>query len=288
MRTRFLNKMTNVEVEKYLQHNDIIFIPLGVIETHGEFPLDVELIAPTAFAIEMAEKVDGLILGDLPYFYCGANCDARGSVKMSIAAGSAYMKEICYSLLNQGFRRQIFVTFHAPALLTAQTVVLDFFHETKCPIAHLDMLNGLRVAAERGVEIQMSQVNDLFFGAYEIVGNKDELVIDPNAEVSAERPTDLTRESDNVAFFSYLRKLGNVGFYFSCPEDHGGKLGALRSIEERDKVCSRGAEMIRKIVNALNMVDYVEQMKQLDVWTNTFIKEKYGAHIPKNKFSEWK
>lgn len=35
MRTRFLSKLTNGEVEEYLQRNDLIFVPVGVTETHG-------------------------------------------------------------------------------------------------------------------------------------------------------------------------------------------------------------------------------------------------------------
>ena len=37
MRTRFLQKMTSYEVEAYLDRNDIIFVPLGVVENHGDF-----------------------------------------------------------------------------------------------------------------------------------------------------------------------------------------------------------------------------------------------------------
>ena len=35
MRTRILPKMLNSEVEEYLQHNDIIIVPVGTVEMHG-------------------------------------------------------------------------------------------------------------------------------------------------------------------------------------------------------------------------------------------------------------
>ena len=80
MRTRILQKMTNTEVEEYLQRNDIIFVAVGVVETHGFFTLDVETVMPEAEAVLLAEKADGLALTDLPYFQDGATDVGRGSV----------------------------------------------------------------------------------------------------------------------------------------------------------------------------------------------------------------
>jgi len=292
MRTRFLNKMTNGEVEDYLVRNDIIFIPLGVIESHGTFPMDVELTAPTGFALKMAEQVDGLILGDLPYFYCGATTCGRGSVKMSISSGVSYLKEIAYSLLQQGFRRQIFISFHGPAFLTAGTVILDFFHETKVPIAYIDMMDAMKVAAANGCKIERSDIHELFYGGYEILNTKDELVIDPNAKImDQDSMMSAGAESPNIAFFEYTRKLahpsGSIGFYFSEPDDHGGQFGALRSIEERNEICKRGAKHICDIVNALDIPEFVKQMREVDQWTNDTIRKKYGKHMPMNKFAPW-
>lgn len=38
LRTRFLPRMLNNEVEEYLRHNDIIIVPVGTVEMHGGFP----------------------------------------------------------------------------------------------------------------------------------------------------------------------------------------------------------------------------------------------------------
>ena len=42
MRSRFLTKLTNGEIEDYLEQNDVIFIPVGVTETHGALPVDAK------------------------------------------------------------------------------------------------------------------------------------------------------------------------------------------------------------------------------------------------------
>ena len=65
MRTRILSKLSNFEVEKYLECNDIIFIPVGPTEMHGRCPLEIEYVGPLGMALAMAEKVDGLVLDGL-------------------------------------------------------------------------------------------------------------------------------------------------------------------------------------------------------------------------------
>jgi len=309
MRTRFLTKMTNAEVEEYLERNDIIFIAIGTVETHGDFPLDVEATLPEAFALKMAEKVDGLVLGSLPYFFCGATTVGKGTVQMSVASGAEYLKQISYSLFNQGFRRQVYLSLHGPAFLTAGTVVVDFFDETKVPISYIDLIDALQIAQEANPDINMARINNMFFGAYEILNKKDELVIDPKVKMPTQeqmeayfkQPTDEEElkklkkfgraESQNVQFFNYLRKFahpsGAVGFYFSEPDDHAGHMGALPSVEVRDQVAKEGAELIEAMVEALDMPEYVKQMRELDEWTQSYIKPRYGKHLPKNKFSEW-
>ena len=48
MRTRFLPKLLNSEVEDYLKENDIIIVPVGTVEMHGGFPLDSETVVSEA------------------------------------------------------------------------------------------------------------------------------------------------------------------------------------------------------------------------------------------------
>ena len=115
MRTRILPKMLNSEVEEYLQHNDIIIVPVGTVEMHGGFPLDSETVIQRGIRLRMAEACDGLVLTGLPYFYAGATASGRGTVQVSVRQGIDYLSAIAHSLLRQGFKRQIYISFHGPA-----------------------------------------------------------------------------------------------------------------------------------------------------------------------------
>ena len=129
MRTRILPKMLNSEVEEYLQRNDIIIVPVGTVEMHGGFPLDSETVISEAYALRMAEACDGLVLTGLPYFYAGATASGRGTVQVSVRQGIDYLSAVAHSLLRQGFKRQVYVSFHGPAHMTCRPMVRDFFDE---------------------------------------------------------------------------------------------------------------------------------------------------------------
>lgn len=284
MRTRFLPKMTHDEVVEYRKRNDIIFVPFGTVEVHGTFPLDVEQTTPEAFALCMAQKVDGLVLGQLPYFYPGASPMSPGTIQMSVESGVRYLKEIAHSLLNQGFRRQIYVSLHGPAFLTAGTLVVDFFDETKVPITYIDLVEAVKYAAQHGVKVE--DYDSLFFGAYEILGRKDELVVDDS--ICAEPKRDSETSIDHFSYFRrYAHPSGSIGFYFARPEDHAGMTGALKSIEERDEKCKKGAEQIREIVDHMEMPEYVEAMRYVDKETSSVILPKYADILPRNKYPDF-
>ena len=127
MRTRMLPSMTNYEVEHYLTRNDIIFVPVGVNEMHGAMPLDIEYVMAEAYSRLMAEQVDGLVLPNLVYFTAGGTVIGRGTVYMNMLDSMNYLKSICYSLQNQGFRRIILVPAHGDSKIIINAVISQFF-----------------------------------------------------------------------------------------------------------------------------------------------------------------
>jgi len=88
MRTRYLTSLTNAEINEYLKRNDIIFVPVGVVEVHGGFPVDCEYVGALAWAQKLAEEVDGLVLPNLSYFYPGGTAPASGNAAGNRAGGS--------------------------------------------------------------------------------------------------------------------------------------------------------------------------------------------------------
>lgn len=303
MRTRILARMTNYEVEEYLKRNDIIFIPVGPTEMHGCYPLEVEYVGPLGMAVAMAEKVDGLVLDGLKYFYNGSCATGRGTVRMSVQDGYNYLKAIAYSLLSQGFKRQIYVTGHGTSELTLGALVGDFFDETKHPIAWIDQMTTTNFAkAILGPEesAKYNNFRNINAGCYELLGRRDELIVDPNTEEKPRvedfepfqpgksypmLPESLQNISHIINFGSFAY---SIGFYMGDITDHGGTDGTYKSEEAREKDCKAGLEQLLKVVDTVNMPLFVQQMRDQMNYNNTVIREKFGATLPWSKAFPWK
>jgi creatinine amidohydrolase len=282
LRTRFLSKLTNGEVEEYLERNDIIYVPVGVTETHGGLPLDSETVLAEAIALKMAEESDGLVLHNLPYFFPGGTIVGRGTIQMSIKDGMAYLDKIAKSLLNQGFRRQIYITSHGPAHMTVSGMVRDFFDETKVPILYMDVLK----AADAAQMNLMDAFHDMTIGAYKVLDRLVDVPLNvPESEsVTYDVQHMLTGMSKNPGNLlgKYAYQSGAVGSYFNEPSDHMAT-PLLKTPEEREVFADRGIQSINELVKALDMPTIVETLRQVDVYTKDSILPKYGANLPGEK-----
>src|SRR5438132_962186 len=86
LHTRDMTRLSQVQVADYLKRSDIIFIPVGAVETNGIMPSDRDYVSPLAYAMTMADELDaiympGLII-DLPVKgdYGEAESSAAGPV----------------------------------------------------------------------------------------------------------------------------------------------------------------------------------------------------------------
>ena len=171
LRTRFLPKLLNSEVDEYLKSNDIIIVPVGTVEMHGGLPLDSETVISEAFALKMAEACDGLVLTGLPYFYAGATASGRGTVQVSVRQGIDYLSAIAHSLLRQGFKRQVYISFHGPAHMTCSPMVRDFFDETGVPILYIDLSMQMFKSA-KDLFKSMDAFHAITVGAYQLLSER--------------------------------------------------------------------------------------------------------------------
>ncbi|MFC4024705.1 creatininase family protein [Oceanobacillus longus] len=283
MRTRFLSKLTNGEVEAYLDKNNLIFIPVGVTETHGALPLDSETVLAEAFALKMAEAADGLVLHNLPYFFAGATPTGRGTVQMTTKDGAAYLDRIAQSLLNQGFRRQVYVTLHGPAYLTVGPMIRDFFDRTKAPILYMDLMVTIGTVKDLSFNF-FEKFNDMAIGAYDILGRLEDvpLNVPESNSVSYDVEKVMKANADNPAsdLGKYALQSGAVGYYFDHASDHL-YTPLLKTADERKAYAKSGVAAINEIVEGLDVATVVKQLRDLDEYTQNISMKRYGEWLPK-------
>lgn len=269
MRTRILDSLNNREISAYLHRNDVIVIPVGTVELHGEMPVGCEHVLPLAFARRIAEEADALVLPGMVYFYPGATAIAQGTVAVSPSAGSAYLKEVCRSLLRQGFRRQLILTAHGPALYTVMPAVREFFEEHKAPVAFLDLsARFVQVESKGGGEIDF---NKLIWGAYYLLDRLGEIPLDQRPVTRAQQPAPLTQlQRDGVQF----------GYFFSDLTHHGWWPPKQLTPAERLARAKEGLQQIERVIKDINPRKLVNDMKSFDTWVQTEVLPKWQKQLP--------
>src|SRR6266581_1431881 len=140
LHTRDLTRLSQVQVADYLKRSDIIFIPVGAVETNGIMPSDRDYVSPLAYATAMADELDALYMPGLIWSYPGTTLIASATVNISPSQGLTFLRATAESLMRQGFRRQVYLSSgQGPAPLTGGTLVREFFDEYRVPLLYIDM-----------------------------------------------------------------------------------------------------------------------------------------------------
>ena len=262
MRTRFLPRLLNSEVEEYLKQNDVIIVPVGTVEMHGGFPLDSETVISEAYALEMAKACDGLVLSGLPYFYAGATASGRGTVQVSIRQGIDYLSAIARSLLRQGFKRQIYISFHGPAHMTCSPMVRDFFDETGVPILYMDLTMQMTKSGT-GLFESLDSFHAITVGAYKMLGRLEDVPL--TTEFSHKEPQTCAPFND---LFALAYQSGSIGYCFADPKDHMSTT-AIPDAKTRNALAEEGIALIKELVSRMDMPHVVEQMRMLEAYNDS-------------------
>lgn len=281
MRTRLLCSLTNIEIEEYLNRNDIIIVPVGPIEVNGASPVDIEYVGPLAYAIKIAEKVDALVLEHMVFAYPGGTTTGRGSIYVSPSEWANFLKTIATSLLRQGFKTQIYITAHGPSHSFMDTFVFEFLAENKVPVLHMNMgsvASGLTLntKVERG---------STMLGSYSIVGRLNDVpltaqldkVNQPNlADYKPFLPMPPSPLGGGKLNTSYP-----TAWYYNSPYDHGGVPKPIaETAEEREKLAAMGVAYINEVVDKMDAPGIVKALKDHQKYIQDLVI-KYGDLLPK-------
>ena len=101
-----------MQLERYLEHDDRIVLPLGSVEQHGYLSLGVDAILSERVAVEAAEPLGVPVLPALPYGLTPYFAAYPGSPTLTVETYQAVVRELLESLYSQGFRRFLVVNGH--------------------------------------------------------------------------------------------------------------------------------------------------------------------------------
>ncbi len=279
LHTRDLTRLSQVQVAEYLQHKDVIFIPVGAVETNGILPSDRDYVSPLAYAMTMADEADALYMPGLIWSYPGTTVVAPATVYLPPGVGAAYLKVIAKSLLRQGFRRQVWISSgQGPAALTVGTLVREFFDEKHVPILYIDMdeyLPKLKLPADARTKV--------LYGAHYITGRIEDLPL--KGDYGEAESHSATTVPPNTGLTT-LGKLGYSGSLYlgSWVPDvmaHGSNEPSLAATAtERDEWGKQGKTQIIGVVKQMRTNEALAALQQHDRFTQEVIVPKLGKYLP--------
>jgi creatinine amidohydrolase len=279
LHTRDLTRLSQVQVADYLKRSDIVFIPLGAVETNGIMPSDRDYVSPLAYAMAMADEVDALYMPGLIWSYPGTTMIAQATVNISPSQGVTFMKTVAESLMRQGFRRQVYISSgQGPAPLTGGTLVREFFDEYRVPLLYVDMdtyLPKLKISAEAR--------SRALYGAHYITGRLIDLPIKGDYGESESQASGAVPENTGLAALGRLGYSGSLALGSFVPDvmAHGSGAPQLASsAAEREEWGKQGEAQIRAIVKQMNLREAMDNLKKHDEYTNRVLVPKYGKILP--------
>src|SRR5258705_7547645 len=92
LHTRDMTRLSQVQVAEYLKRSDIIFIPIGAVETNGIMPSDRDYVSPLGYAMAMADEIDALYMPGLIWSYPGTTMIAQATVNISVTQGVSFLR----------------------------------------------------------------------------------------------------------------------------------------------------------------------------------------------------
>jgi creatinine amidohydrolase len=280
LHTRDMTRLSQVQVADYLKRSDIIFIPVGAVETNGVLPSDRDYVSPLGMCMAMADELDALYMPGLIWSYAGTTLVAQATIDITPTEGKDFLRAVARSLLKQGFRRQVYVSMgQGPAALTVGTMVREFYDQEHVPILYIDMdtyLPKLKVTAE--------QRSKLLYGTHYIAGRIEDIPVQGDYGRKESLPAGEVPENKGLAGLSQLGYSGSLSLGSWVPDvmAHGGAHEPVlpANAAEREEWGKQGKEQVLAIVKQMRLRRAMDDLKQHDEFTNKVLVPKYGTILP--------
>ena len=277
LHTRDLTRLSQVQVDGQLKASDVIFIPIGAVETNGHQPSARDYVSPLAFAMAMAEETGGLFTQGLMWSFPGTTAVSSATVNNSPTEGVRFLKNLAYSLLRQGFRRQVYLSYsHGPAPLTGGTLAREFFEETRVPVLYINMDTYLP-----RLQLQEGERSRLLYGAHWMTGRITDLAL--QGEYGETAPHAAAPENKGLATLSKLGFSGSLalGSWINDPMAHGGGRAVLpASASEREQWGRDGQRQMEAIVKRMRLPEAMTALREHDRYTQDVVVPRLGRTVP--------
>ena len=281
LHTRDLVRLSQPQVTEYLKRSDIVFVPIGSVETTGIMPSDRDYVSALGYAMAMADELDALYMPGLIWSYPGTSMVGSSTIGITPTEGINFLKTTSVSLIRNGFRRIIFLSSgHGPVPMTAGVTVREIFDDYRVPMLYLEM--GEQVAK---LKVPAAERNRIAYGAHQIAGRlidfglKGEYGPDPYGD-GQKGPVPVNEGYQALGRLGVTGSLA-VGMWVADVRAHALGAQELPATEaEREQWGKQGEAQLRAIVKQMKLREIVDNLKKHDEFTNKVLGPKFENILP--------
>ena len=275
LHTRDLTRLSQPQVVAQLAQSDVVFIPIGAVETNGIEPSDRDYVYALSFAMAMADETKSLYMPGLVWSYPGTTIPAPSTINLTPHSGVTFLKELAHSLLRQGFRRQVYVSYsHGPAPLTGGALVREFFDETRVPILYINMDTYLP-----RLNLTTADRDRVLYGAHQLTNRLDDLALQGD---NADTPDPHLPPNQGLATLGKLGFSGSLalGSWINDVMAHGAPQPLPATAVERGSWGAKGEAQIRAIVQRMRLPEAMAALREHDRYTREVIVPRLRQNLP--------
>jgi creatinine amidohydrolase len=143
-----LAELTADQISKIKKNVEIVLLPIGAVEQHGpHLPISTDSIIAYETAKEVARRINSefsvLVAPLIPIGKSIEHMSLGGTITFETETLTRVVKDVCKSLVKDGFHRIVIVNGHGGNTLLLQDIIRDIRYETGAFLAVIDLFTGL-------------------------------------------------------------------------------------------------------------------------------------------------
>ena len=247
----YLGKMTRPEVEKYLEENDIALFPVGSTEQHGKhLPFDNDAFSAFEIAKRVSENTDVLYAPVLPFGYSKHHMNFPGSISLETQTLVKVYKEVCLSLIQNGFRKIVIMNGHGGNTAWISQAQAEIYYETGIRVFSLMIFNSPRGFGSEALGVLVQN------GGGHACEMETSFSVSLGQRVDEEAVTDWKEPSKWTDFTrKYMGKVSTPRMF-----DEVTEIGSLG--EPTKYSVEKGKTMVEAVVDDIS--EFIEDLKRLN------------------------
>lgn len=151
----WMQDLTWQEVDEYLQHEKVVFVPVGSTEEHGPAgPLGVDAYVAVTLAEDAAQRSGVLCAPPVWFGDSSHHSGFPGTISIRTETLMLLIRDICRSLARHGFTRIVLINGHKGSNLPGLVSSVRALHEEEYPGVMFAVADPLHLARSAAPDIK--------------------------------------------------------------------------------------------------------------------------------------